>query len=101
MPFVPGMGPGLSLGRLSRKGRQKNVYVFCVYRFFAPKLKSTQITGTPKAEFFGSQRRGDKGVIREGTGPEEETERKNEGKGREERGPEDHSKNSGFGTLMI
>ena len=34
VPFVPGTGGGSSLGRLSRKGRQKNVYVFSVCCFF-------------------------------------------------------------------
>ena len=33
-PVVPGTGGGLSLGRLSQKGRKKNVYVFSVYWFF-------------------------------------------------------------------
>ena len=34
VPFVPGTGPGLSLGRLPSKGRQKKVFVFCVSCFF-------------------------------------------------------------------
>ena len=34
VPFVPGTGGGSSLGRLSHKGRQKNVYVFSVYCLF-------------------------------------------------------------------
>ena len=38
--FVPGTGPSLSLGRLSRKGRQINVYVFCVYRLFPQSQKT-------------------------------------------------------------
>ena len=50
-PFCPvcffGMGPGLSLGRLSHKGRQKNVYVFSVYCFFlAPKYMAVPIEKT-------------------------------------------------------
>ena len=36
VPFVPGTGGGLSLGRLSHKGGQKNVHVFSVYWFFPP-----------------------------------------------------------------
>ena len=39
-PVVPGTGPGLSLGRLSGKGRQENAYVFSVYCFFFSRLPS-------------------------------------------------------------
>ena len=42
-PVVPGTGGGLSLGRLSRKGRQKNVYVFSVYWFFLLPLFSFRL----------------------------------------------------------
>ena len=38
VPFVPGTGGGLSPGRLSRKGRQKNVYVFLFIGFFSPQM---------------------------------------------------------------
>ena len=43
-PFCPicGTGGGSSLGRLSRKGRQKNVYVFSVYSFFRPQKTLAQ-----------------------------------------------------------
>ena len=43
VPFVPGTGGGLSLGRLSCKGREKNVYVFSVYCFFSCPLLSVYV----------------------------------------------------------
>ena len=42
-PVCPWTGGGSSLGRLSREGRQKNVYVLCVYCFFfVPKELRTE-----------------------------------------------------------
>ena len=37
-PVCPWDGSRFVPGRLSRKGRQKNVHVFCVYWFFHPKM---------------------------------------------------------------
>ena len=43
VPFVPGTGPGLCLGRLSRKGRQKNACMFCIHCFSsAPTLRKSE-----------------------------------------------------------
>ena len=42
-PVCPWNGWGSSLGRLSRKGRQKSVYVFCVYWFFFPPKLSAAV----------------------------------------------------------
>ena len=45
VPFVPGTGGGSSLGRLSHKGRQKNVCVFSVYWFFCSQLRQQLLSG--------------------------------------------------------
>ena len=71
VPSVLGTSGGSSLGRLSHKGHQKNVYVFSVYWFsFAPKLVSNlgrlenHLSGNPQSSLIShSQSRQPEAIV--------------------------------------